>query len=171
MGQTRCNRVYSFYMSCLYVDGNVYLFPYSMQKTTNTLCTIDLPPWRNVSFARICYETALDRKTYTIMLVSPKDDKRAIYHWSTSMHFRIRKTETSPFSLFAMKRHWTEKHCQYACKANRRQTRYIPLIYFRAFRRTKKEKALVRETYTVLLVRPKNDKGAKYHWSNSMPFE
>ena len=34
----------------------------------------------NISFFLIRYETALDRKTYTIMLVIPKDDKRAKYH-------------------------------------------------------------------------------------------
>ena len=44
----------------------------------------------------------------------------------------------SPFSLFAMKRHWTEKIYQYASKAKRRQTRFTPLIYRHAVRIRKK---------------------------------
>ena len=63
------------------------------QKARNGLYTIDLFPCisnkekGNVSFFLIRYETVLDRKTYTNMIVSPKDDKRAIQHWSTFMHF------------------------------------------------------------------------------------
>ena len=87
--------------------------------------------------------------------------------------FRIRKKDMSPFSLFAMKRHWPEKIYQYACKPKRRQTRYTPLIYLHAFRIRKKgnvsffliryETALNRKTYTIILVRPKDDKCAIYH--------
>ena len=76
----------------------------------------------------------------------------------------------SPFSLFAMKRFWTENIYRYACKVKRPEARYIPLIYRHAFRIRKKEKenvsffllryetALDRKTYTIMLVRPKDDK-------------
>ena len=95
--------------------------------------------------------------------------------------FRIRKKEMSPFSLCAMKRHLTEKIYQYASKAKRRQTRYTPLIYRHAVRIRKKgnvsffliryEMEMDRKTYTIMLVRPKDDKLAIHHCSTSMRFE
>ena len=66
------------------------------QKMTNVLYTIDLPACisnkekGNVSFFLIRYETALDRKIYTIMRLRPKNDKR--YILLIYLHaFRIRK--------------------------------------------------------------------------------
>ena len=93
--------------------------------------------------------------------------------------FRIRKNEKGnvSFSVIAMKLHWTKHiyHSACICKTNRRQTRYIPLIYLHAFRLRKKEKrnisffliryetALDRKTYTNILVRLKDDKRAIHH--------
>ena len=184
------------------------------------------------------------------MFARPKDDKGAIHHWFTLMHFewgkrkylifpnslwngigqkhtyhygckvkrrqtryipmiylhafRIRKQEISPFSLFTMERRSTEKHyasmwdqkttkALYSIKRlwtkkkkhtsfQRRQTRYIPLIYLHVFRIRKKRKRLLfpysiwngdwqKKTYTIMLVRPKDDKLAIYHWSTFMLFE
>ena len=87
----------------------------------------------------------MERKTYTSMLVRPKDDKRAKHHWSPSMHFERgkRKRERSPFSLFAMKWRWIEIIYHYACDAKRRETRNIPLIYLHAFRIKKKKKGYI----------------------------
>ena len=62
----------------------------------------------------------------------------------TNRLFTIRQNEKGnvSLSLIAMKRHWTKHiyHSACTCKANRRQTRYIPLIYLHAFRIRKKEK-------------------------------
>ena len=122
------------------------------QKTTNALYNIDLPPCisnkekGNASFFLIRYETVLDRKTYTIMLVRPKDDKRAIYHWSTFMPFEKgkRKCFIFPYWLWngiSQKKKKKKKNIyQYDCKAKRRQTRYAPLIYRHAFRIREREK-------------------------------
>ena len=117
-------------------------------------------------------ETALDRKGKSQTRNIP-----LIY-----IHiFRIREKEMPPFSIFGMKRHWPERIYQYAFKPRRRQTRYTPLIYLHAFRIRKKgnvsffliryETALNRKTYTIILVRPRDDKRAIYHWSISMHFE
>ena len=121
------------------------------RKTTMALYTINLPPciankgkWKS---KRLLFPHSLwngiGQKTYIIMLVMTKGDICAIYHWSTSMHFEWgkRKSLLFPYSLWNGTEHKIIYH--YACKAKRRQTRYIPLIYRHAFRIRKKEKGNV----------------------------
>ena len=163
------------------------------QKTTEALYTIDLPPCiskkeiGDASFFLIRYETALDRKIYAIMLLRPKDNKGAINHCSTTMHFESNKEKGKkkrlifPYSLWNS---FGQKNIyHYVCKAKRRQTFYIPLIYLHAFRIRKTETenvssfficcetALDRKTYTSMLVRLKDSKRAIHHWSIFMNFE
>ena len=114
--------------------------------TTKALNTIDLHPCisnkekGNVCFFLIRFETEMERKTYTIMLVRPKDDKRAIYHWSTARRFEWgkRKCLFFPYSL------WNgvgQKYIyHYACKTKRLQRRNILLIYLHEFGIRKNEK-------------------------------
>ena len=100
------------------------------------LYTIDLPPCisnrknRNVFFFLIRYEKALDRKSFTILLVHvrPTDGKRAVYQ-SYFHAFRMRKKEKGNVSFLLI--------------------RY--------------ETALDRKTYISMVVRLQDDKRAIHH--------
>ena len=97
--------------------------------------------------------------------------------------FRISKNKCLLFPYSLWNGIGQNKIYQYACKAKRRQTRYTPLIYLHAFRIRKKEKgnisvfliryetALDSKIFTIMLVRPKGDKGAIYQWSTFMVTE
>ena len=153
------------------------------QKTTIAPYFNDLSPCTsnkekgNVSFVLVRCETALDRKTRIIMLPRPKDDKLLTYINAR----RKRKKETSPISLFAMKRRWTEKHIA-LCLWDQKTTNGKniidppPCIWNMekgnvSFFLIRYEAALDRKTYTIMFVRAKDDKRAIYHWFTSMHFE
>ena len=73
------------------------------------------------------------------MLVRPKDHKCAIYHWSSSMHFKYRERIRLLFPYSVWNGDGQKNIYHYACKAKEWQSRYVQLIFIHAFRIRKNE--------------------------------
>ena len=130
-----------------------------------------------VSYFLFRYEMALDRKIYTIRLARPKDDKGAICH-----ALRIRKKEMSTFSLFDIKWRWTEKHVP-LCLWGQKTTKALYTIDLSTCISNKDKckrkyflftysqwNGIWQNIFSIMLVRPKDDKWALYCTTDLPPF-
>ena len=95
---------------------NIHLYACKGNKTTNALYTIDLSPriLNKEKRKRLIFPYSISnghrQKNIIHYACKAKEWQRRYVQLNYIHAFRIGKKEMSLFSLFAMKRHWTEKH-------------------------------------------------------------